>query len=94
MSKSSTRASYILTCLSFSDVGLSNVTSLVENLFSPSKVSSLVVVVVMVVGGGGGGGGGGGWGSSSLCISYSSSKEHVLEKQGILSIMMISFPFL
>ena len=55
MSKSSTRASYILTCLSFSDVGLSNVTSLVENLFSPSKVSSLVVVVVMVVGGGGGG---------------------------------------
>ena len=54
MSKSSTRASYILTCLSFSDVGLSNVTSLVENLFSPSKVSSLVVVVVMVVGGGGG----------------------------------------
>ena len=51
MSKSSTRASYILTCLSLSDVHLSNLTSLVENLFSPSKVSSLVVVVVMVVGG-------------------------------------------
>ena len=55
MSKSSTRASYILTCRSLSDVHLSNITSLVENLFSPSKVSSLVVVVVMVVGGGGGG---------------------------------------
>ena len=51
MSKSSTRASYIFTCLSFSDVHLSNITSLVENVFSPSKVSSLVVVVVMVVGG-------------------------------------------
>ena len=51
MSKSSTRASYILTCRSLSDVHLSNITSLVENLFSPSKVSSLVVVVVMVVGG-------------------------------------------
>lgn len=65
--------------------------------FSSSKVLSLVVVVVMVMGGR----------NprnvcerdnestlipfSSLYISYSSSKEHMLEKQGILSIMMISF---
>ena len=60
MSKSSTRASYILTCRSLSDVHLSNITSLVENLFSPSKVSPLVVVVVMVVGGGEG------WGDETL----------------------------
>ena len=52
MSKSSTRASYIFTCLSFSDVHLSNITSLVENVFSPSKVLSLVVVVVVMVVGG------------------------------------------
>lgn len=76
--------------------------SLMENvnttvIFSSSKVLSLVVVVVMVMGG---------WNPRNVCegdnestlipfsslyISYSSSKEHMLEKQGILSIMMISF---
>lgn len=67
MSKSSTRASYILTCRSLSDVHLSNITSLVENLFSPSKVSSLVVVVVG--GDGSGGGGFGEWGDETLGTS-------------------------